>query len=137
MNFKNDYQWYEAYCRSKIANILFTRELQAKMDVKGIEGKAFSLHPGVIPTDIVKDTIKMSLLAKVVFTPVALIFMKNTWEGAQTTLYLTLESDEKLKGGEYYKDCKFKETTQFASDMENASKLWKVSEEMLGSKFDL
>ena len=93
MNFNNGYEWYIAYCRSKVANILFTRELQVRMNAKGVAGKALSLHPGVIPTDIMKDTIvsKMSLFTKMVLAPVALICLKNTWEGAQTTLHLTLE----------------------------------------------
>lgn len=55
INFENNYKGDLAYTRSKIANILFTRSLQQKMNEKGIEGSAVCLHPGVIPTDIPRD----------------------------------------------------------------------------------
>eukprot|EP00178_Gracilaria_changii_P011703 TRINITY_DN33013_c0_g2_i1.p1 TRINITY_DN33013_c0_g2~~TRINITY_DN33013_c0_g2_i1.p1 ORF type:complete len:106 (+),score=5.93 TRINITY_DN33013_c0_g2_i1:256-573(+) len=54
MNFTKNYDPKVAYTRSKIANILFTRELQAKMDWSGMYGYAYSLHPGVIPTGLFK-----------------------------------------------------------------------------------
>jgi len=54
MNYVNNYKANVAYSRSKIANILFTRELQAKMDWVGMYGYTYSLHPGVILTDLAR-----------------------------------------------------------------------------------
>ena len=139
MNFERNFDAGIAYCRSKIANILFTRELQARMKNTGKQGFALSLHPGVIPTEINRERMSKAgnIALKVVLFPLFFIFCKNSWQGAQTTLYLTLESNEKLEGGEYYKDCKRADSSDFSTNMENARRLWKVSEEILGIKFNL
>jgi retinol dehydrogenase 12 len=58
--------------------------------------------------------------------------MKSPKEGAQTTLQLALEETDKIKKGEYYFDCKAKATTPFSSSLENAERLWKITERELG-----
>jgi hypothetical protein len=58
--------------------------------------------------------------------------MKSAKEGAQTTLYLTLEDASKIAKGQYYADCEVAPTTPFSSDMQNADLLWKASERELG-----
>lgn len=61
------------------------------MDNAGIQGSTFSLHPGVILTDIFADLgVKMKIF-KVLFWPIALLCFKTPYEGAQTTLHLVLE----------------------------------------------
>ena len=74
-------------------------------------------------------------IGKVVLFPLTFIFLKSVWGGAQTTLHLALEQDEKLEGGEYYRDCKKDVASPFTSNMNNAKRLWKKSEEMLGIHF--
>jgi hypothetical protein len=44
--------------------------------------------------------------------------MKNSKEGAQTTLYTVLEDETKIVPGEYYSDCKVKESTPLSKDLE-------------------
>jgi retinol dehydrogenase-12 len=105
------------------------------MNEKGIDGSSVCLHPGVIPTDLPRDYGKVASIMKVVLSPLLYLFLKTPWEGAQTTLYLTLQADEKLEKGQYYKDCKESKTSQFSSNMHNADRLWKLSEELLGIKF--
>ena len=87
---KTEYSWKLAYSRSKMANILFTNELQTKMNSASFKGSTYSLHPGVIPTDIIRDTGIWSPIVKFLFVLVGLIFFKNDREGAQTTLHLIL-----------------------------------------------
>jgi len=45
-----DYTAALAYTRSKAANILFTKELQRKIDQEGFEAYTYCLHPGVVRT---------------------------------------------------------------------------------------
>lgn len=54
--------------------------------------------------------------------------MKSPKQGAQTTLYTILEDDAKLKKGGYYSDCKQSQVSKFCQNMENAKKLWELSE---------
>jgi hypothetical protein len=73
-----------------MANVLFARELQAKMDSSGIDGSCFSLHPGSIPTDMGRDLTSLLPVIKVVMWPIFKLFFKSPLEGAQTTLHLVL-----------------------------------------------
>ena len=108
MNFKNQkYRWDIAYSRSKMANVLFTRQLQAKMDQAGIKGYSYSLHPGCIATDMGRDLGKYAvLIMRIVYFPLIFLFFKTDNQGVQTTLHLLLEDTSKLSKGDYYKDCK-------------------------------
>jgi len=90
MRFENNYSWDAAYARSKMANVLFARELQARMDEAGIEGYSYSLHPGSIPTDMGRDLTSLLPVIKVVMWPIFALLFKTPLEGAQTTLHLAL-----------------------------------------------
>ena len=48
----NNYNHSASYCRSKLANILFAKMLQHKLDEAKLKISAFSLHPGVVLTDL-------------------------------------------------------------------------------------
>jgi len=89
--YRNNYDWIKAYSRSKIANILFTRQLQVKMDQAGFQGFAYSLHPGVIVTEMLVDYIKNTGSNFLLYQPFKYLFFKTPWQGAQTTVYTVLE----------------------------------------------
>lgn len=57
---------------------------------------------------------------KILFWPLIAVCLKSASEGAQTTLYLTLEDESKLTKGEYYSDCKIGNSSAFSRDPENA-----------------
>ena len=46
------YSPFRAYCRSKLANLLFTFELQRRFDSAGVETMAVACHPGMATTNI-------------------------------------------------------------------------------------
>jgi hypothetical protein len=73
-------------------------------------------------------------LWKVLF-PIFWLLTKNSWQGAQTTLYTLL--DKSIESGEYYADCEKNTVHTLALDKENAEKLWEASEKELGIKFDV
>lgn len=60
-----------------------------------------------------------------IFTPFAYILMKSAEEGAQTTLQVLLEKEDKLKGGQYYSDCQTSPLLAAQCESNEASKkLW-------------
>jgi NAD(P)-dependent dehydrogenase (short-subunit alcohol dehydrogenase family) len=90
MNYDKDFDHNLAYSRSKLANILFARQLQANMDKSGIKGLSLSLHPGVIVTELAREFgIKLTIM-KIVFCLFIALCTKSPIQGAQTTLYLVL-----------------------------------------------
>ncbi len=126
LNGEKGYSWYEAYCTSKMANVLFTRELARRLDGDGVTVNA--MHPGVVASNIWKrngDWISRLLRLA---TP----FFRTTEKGAETVLYLAASPQVKGVSGKYFKDCQEKYPARKAQDEELARRLWKVSERQVG-----
>ena len=88
---EHSYKTFEAYGRSKLANILFTRTLSQRLAGKGVTVNC--LHPGAVATDIGKQ--HGELIAKVI--PILLKpFFRGPQKGAETSIYLCV--DERVAG---------------------------------------
>ena len=129
LNFDSkEYDGFAAYGCSKLANILFTKEL-----AKRLKNTTTSvLHPGVIETEIWRHFGIGIKICQVILWPIRKIFMKNCWEGAQTTIFCAV--DESLDGvtGKYYADCQeAKFLNPQAEDEDLAKKLWEKSAELV------
>ncbi len=92
----NAYSPSKAYSQSKLANVLFTRELAKRLG-KNSNIKVYCLHPGIIRTDLWRHS-KSSALLKFI----SKIFFINEELGAQTTLYCALEESLENETGLYY-----------------------------------
>jgi NAD(P)-dependent dehydrogenase (short-subunit alcohol dehydrogenase family) len=153
LNGEQEYAPWGAYGASKLENIFFTKELQKRVDDSNTfqNFKAMSLHPGAVRTDLARymmgeedfvsmmdtDTkpafsLKSTLLLPLVY------FTKSVDRGATTQIWLAAgQGDDELKGGEYLQNTKVTSVAAFAQDMDAASKLWDVSENLAGIKFNL
>ncbi|KAJ7726525.1 hypothetical protein B0H16DRAFT_1592508 [Mycena metata] len=129
------------YSQAKSANILAAIELS-----KRAKGKihAYSLHPGVISTNInQKEESKAELIAAGVLGPDGLpntsgsIKWKTMAQGAATTLVAAFDPRLEAKPGAYLNDCveSNDKIAPHASDPETAAKLWMVTEEVVGESF--
>jgi retinol dehydrogenase-12 len=107
------------YAVSKACNILFTRELARRLE--GTNVACFSLHPGVVATDIWRAT-PFLMKPFVKFIP-----MLTPEDGAKTTLFC-IESAEPSQSGQYFANCRPAKTTPLASNVAFAEYLWKFSE---------
>lgn len=131
INSLEKYSGHLTYAKTKLANILFTRELAKRL--KGTDVKAVCLHPGVIRTDLARHVVKRVLFKAtlMIFYPFYWFFMKNVEQGAQTTLFCALEDLEKMENGGYYSDCRIAETSQEAMNDQKMKKLWDISLKMV------
>ena len=118
-----------AYAQSKLANVLFTRELSKRLEGKGVI--AVALHPGVVKTDLARHlSISKSWLASTILFPLAWLFFKTPTQGAQTSIHCAVADD--VESGLYYSDCKPKEPAAQGKDDGVAKKLWEVSADLVG-----
>jgi len=123
-----------SYNQSKLANILFAKELDARLAAeakgKGSSARvtAHSLHPGVIKTEITRD---MGTGVSI-FLTLGKPFLKTIPQGAATTLYCAVAPPLEKTGGKYFADCAEKQPKPYARDPENARKLWEASEKLVG-----
>lgn len=126
------YNSLEAYAQSKLANMLFTRELAYRL--KGTGVSAFSLHPGIIHTDLSRhlESGKLQFLWPHLIHPLLHYILKTPKSGAQTTIYAALEPGIEHQSGAYFSNCTLGFQTKEAQNDETARWLWKVSEEVTG-----
>jgi NAD(P)-dependent dehydrogenase (short-subunit alcohol dehydrogenase family) len=117
------YATFRQYGRSKLANILFTRELSRRVAGKGIT--ANSLHPGVVASNFLAKPGLWGVIGKI-----AGLFMINNEAGAQTSIYLASSPDVEGVTGQYFAKSRAKNPSLEAQDDEAARKLWEVSEQL-------
>ncbi|NWW54566.1 RDH14 dehydrogenase, partial [Pedionomus torquatus] len=129
LNSEISYNKSFCYSRSKLANILFARELARRLEGTGVTVN--SLHPGIVRTNLGRY-VNIPLLAKPLFNLVSWAFFKTPLEGAQTSIYLASSPDVEGVSGKYFGDCKEEELLPKAMDDLVARKLWDISEVMVG-----
>lgn len=128
LNSDKDYSRRLAYQQSKLANVLFTRELARQLNGTGVT--VYALHPGVVQTELFRHIFFIdSYIAQILLVPFAWQFLKTPIQGMQTTLYCALASELEGISGKYYSDCAEKEPSLEAQDDAIAKRLWDISEE--------
>ncbi|XP_005079116.1 retinol dehydrogenase 14 [Mesocricetus auratus] len=129
LNSEQSYNKSFSYSRSKLANILFTRELARRLE--GTNVTVNVLHPGIVRTNLGRH-IHIPILARPLFNLVSWAFFKTPQEGAQTSIYLASSPEVEGVSGRYFGDCKEEELLPKAMDESVARKLWDISEVMVG-----
>ena len=123
--FKQGYRTIRAYAQSKLANILFTRELAKRLE--GTEVTANSLHPGFVNTPFFLNKGRIGKL----FEFMARFFSIDPQDGAKTTVYLATAPELDKVSGLYFQKSKAKQPRKTARDDEAARKLWSLSEHQI------
>lgn len=126
LQLEHNFGGQKAYVQSKLANVLFTRELARRLENTGVV--ANSLHPGAVKTDIFRT---LTFFKRIILYFFYCIF-KNAKSGAQTTLAIALDPDFEQITGKYFADCKVKKESKLAQDDDTADWLWRTSEKLTG-----
>ena len=114
-----------AYGLSKFANIVHTSELSRRWKEEGVTKlEAYSLHPGVVATDIWRKLPGF-------LQPFLKFFMISEEEGSFTTLYCALSKDVSDHQGEYFDNCALAKRTKLTKNVESAKELWSKSEQWI------
>jgi len=122
------YSEWSSYGQSKLANIMFAKELNRKLLEDKIPITVNSLHPGVIPTELMRDNpIKGSILYTLGY-----LFMKSIPQGAATTVFAATAPELKDKGGLFLEDCGISSAIEYSDDKNELKKLWEFSEKATG-----
>jgi len=129
VNLENNYNPFRAYYQSKLANILFTRELSRR--VKEYNIHVYSLHPGGVRTNLARHlSAGVHPIASYLFFVCGIFFFKSAKQGAQTTIYCAVDEEVGTHSGLYYSDCKITKPATQATDDKVAKLLWDLSVRM-------
>ncbi|XP_037550960.1 retinol dehydrogenase 14-like isoform X2 [Nematolebias whitei] len=128
----NSEQFYDkalAYSRSKLANLLFTHELARRLEGSGVTVNA--LTPGIVRTNLGRH-VHVPALAKPLFNLLSWGLFKSPEEGARTSVYLASSPDVEGVQGKCFAGCQPQVLLDKATSQDLASKLWDISEVMVG-----
>jgi NAD(P)-dependent dehydrogenase (short-subunit alcohol dehydrogenase family) len=123
------YRWMNAYSKSKLANISFTRELARRLDGTGVTVN--SLHPGFVRSELGRGGDLGGIYGWGSY--IARPFAISSTKGARTSVYLASSPEvEGVSGGYFYK-CKPAAPSKVAQDAAAARRLWETSEKLVAS----
>jgi NAD(P)-dependent dehydrogenase (short-subunit alcohol dehydrogenase family) len=125
---KKSYSGFAVYSKSKLCNILFTRELARRISGGGVT--ANSLHPGFVATRFGDQSGGVLSALVRVAKPIGAI---SPEEGAKTIIYLASSPDAARSNGEYFTKCAPATPSPEARNDRDAKKLWEVSAEIMES----
>lgn len=104
--YKENYSMYTQYALSKLGNVYFNQHLNQYIVKNKLNVLTVSLHPGVIPTELIRyDYIGNLRYLFMALYPLLWLITKSLNKGAQTTLHCCYAPVSELESGEYYKDC--------------------------------
>ena len=115
------YSGLAAYAQSKLANILFTRELAGRL--KGSEVTANCMHPGFVATRLGHGTFPLFAVPIRLFRPL----IRSPEQGADTVIHLAASPEVRGASGGYYFDRRLAAPTRQATDPEAGRRLWGAS----------
>ena len=139
LDLTGEYNPLTAYSQSKLANLLFTLELQRRLSAAGSPVRALAAHPGLAATNL--QSHDASLLRTLFYRLVNMLIAQDGEAGALPTLYAAVQD---LPGASYVGPDGMFETrgapslvgrSAAASDPATARRLWTVSEELTGVTF--
>jgi NAD(P)-dependent dehydrogenase (short-subunit alcohol dehydrogenase family) len=125
LGFKKGYFGMMAYSRSKLANMLFTYELDRRLKGSGVTVNG--LHPGHVATNIWGDA--APLIGSAVKRLMKWISLSPE-EGADNSIYLASSADLDNISGQYFMKREPVRSSTRSYDRETAARLWQVSEEL-------
>ncbi|KAM4664085.1 retinol dehydrogenase 12 [Discoglossus pictus] len=129
INSERGYWSHTAYCQSKLANVLCTRELARRLQGTGVTVNA--LHPGTVGSELTRHSAILHNLWKL-FS----MFVKTPVEGAQTSIYCAVAEELESVTGKYFSDCSPAYVSSKGRSDEDAKRLWDLSCKTLDIKWD-
>jgi NAD(P)-dependent dehydrogenase (short-subunit alcohol dehydrogenase family) len=124
LQMQKDYRGLTAYGRSKLANILFTRELARRLAGTGVTANC--LHPGFVATGIAqRDGGLFAIMVRM-----SMLFARTPEQGAETIIHLAASPEVAGASGGYYADCRAAVPSRIAREDVAARRLWEESERL-------
>ena len=121
-NSEKSYDRTAAYCNSKLANSLFTRELSKRVNRNEIS--IYCVNPGIVRTNILRHSVPSFVRNLQPYLPI----FQNAEDGSQTVVHCAVSEKLSSESGFYYEGCRRKQWHRKALDDDVAKRLWEFSE---------
>uniref|UniRef100_A0A8C4TI84 NADP-retinol dehydrogenase n=1 Tax=Erpetoichthys calabaricus TaxID=27687 RepID=A0A8C4TI84_ERPCA len=128
---RKKYDTKAAYCQSKLANVMFTKELARRLQGTGVTVNC--VHPGVVATELGRHTgMHKSAFSSTILGPMFYMLVKTPTQGAQPSVFLSVAEELKDISGKYFDTFTLKSPAAQAEDADVAKRLWQMSAELVG-----
>jgi len=121
------YGGLRTYGQSKLANVLFTRELASRLEGTGVTANA--LHPGFVAPSFFGAGGMHGPMGRLMGLG-ARLFAISPEEGAKTTIYLATAPEVEGVAGQYFYRCKPITPSSAARNFDAGRRLWELSDEL-------
>ncbi|KXN68848.1 hypothetical protein CONCODRAFT_8812 [Conidiobolus coronatus NRRL 28638] len=131
-----EYSGMREYSRSKLMNILFTKELAKRLSNKNVIVAA--VHPGFVKSQFGRNSVNnpvFNFLFNSAMNIASTLFARSGEEGAKTTVFAAI--DDSVKSGEYYDACAVGVVQPQGYDEDLALQLWNESAKIAGLNPDI
>lgn len=134
------YSAQKVYGRSKLANLLFTYELQRRFNAVGVDAIALAAHPGISNTNLAAHIFKRWRLK--ILQPLMGLMLQSAAMGALPSIRAAVDSS--VSGGQYFGPNGSKERSGYpvvvlsnenSHNLEDALQLWEISEKLTGVSY--
>jgi len=122
------YSRWTAYGQSKLANLLFAKELARRLGERGQSANA--VDPGAINTNLARNTSAPMRASLSLMSP---FLLKSVAQGAATQCYVATSPTLAGISGEYFSDCNIAKSSAHSNDAALAARLWAESEKIVAS----
>lgn len=127
LNSERNYNKGAAYKNSKLANVLFARELAKRLNGTGVN--VYAVSPGMVWTNLGRH-INISWWKMILLAPIAWFYIRTPYQGCQTIVHCAVTEEVENESGLYYRNCEKEDFAPVANDDALAKKLWDVSEQL-------
>jgi NAD(P)-dependent dehydrogenase (short-subunit alcohol dehydrogenase family) len=123
------YSGQDAYDRSKLANILFTRALSRRLQGTGVTANCLEPAPGIVRSHFFENVGGWVRVIVSILQPIASV---TPAEGAKTSIYLASSAEVEGISGQYFAKCRVAKAAAAAEDDFAAEQLWVESLRLSG-----
>lgn len=127
------YNVVKSYSQSKLANLLFVRELARRLQQKGSRVTVNAAHPGAVATQMGVD--RETHFGKTIVAMLKPFFLTPE-QGAATAVFLAADASVAQATGRYFVRCRPYRTSKRSKDMDTAKRLFDLSEQLCGVRLD-
>lgn len=122
LHYEHRYHWFKCYCQSKLANLLFTYELDRRLQGTGATVNA--MHPGLIASNLGRH---LGRALSCLLLPLHL-FMRSPEHASKALFELVSDENRRDISGKYFINGRERKSSPQSYDRETALRLWQVSE---------
>jgi NAD(P)-dependent dehydrogenase (short-subunit alcohol dehydrogenase family) len=126
------YELFSTYAQSKLANVLFTKELTRRLQTRKSSVTCYAVHPGLVRTEVTRHMPMWMQVGNMLAYPIMICLQKTPAQGAYCSIYAATDPDVPQMNGGFFANSRMVAPSAAAEDTDVAKKLWEVSEKLTG-----